>query len=156
MKNLLHGKCAERERELMERIGEEVEKQECLDRELLNRRVRMLTDEIDRLKSPNSWLVDPESVFSISKTGLIMLNGAQITDRELKNLKSEVRALRDFELFKVLQNTLRQKAVEKALLSSTDLYSLKGNEQVLAGKMMIWSLDIIKTIVNDIDKAKTK
>lgn len=101
-----------------------------------------------------SWFVDPEYIFGLSKGGLITLNGNQITTQELKNLKSEIRALKEFEIYKILQTTLRQKAIEKAVLTSTDLYSLKGNEQVLAGKMMVYSLDIIKTIINDIDAAK--
>lgn len=101
-----------------------------------------------------SWLVDPEYVFAVSKTGLVQLNGQQITSLELKNLKSEVRALKDFSIWKIVLATLREKAIEKAVLTSTDLYSLKGNEQVLAGKMMIYNLDIIKTIIDKIEKAK--
>lgn len=101
-----------------------------------------------------SWSVDPERVFSVSKGGSLMLGGKQITDVEKKNIKSEVRALKDFEVYRIIVNTLRQKAIEKAILTSTDLYSLKGNEQILAGKMMIYSLDIIKTIVDRIDKCK--
>lgn len=103
-----------------------------------------------------SWSVSPEAVFSVTKTGLIMLNGEQITTQELKNLKSEVRALKEFQIYRILQHTLRQKAIEKAVLTSTDLYSLKGNEQVLAGKMMVYSLDILKTIIESVDKAKLK
>lgn len=85
-----------------------------------------------------------------------MLNGQQITTPELKNLKSEVKALKEFQIYKIIQSTLRQKAIEKAVLSSTDLYSLKGNEQVLAGKMMVYSLDIIKTIIQNVDNSKLK
>ncbi len=101
------------------------------------------------------WSVDPDYVFSVSKTGIIMLNGQQITIRELKNLKSEVRAIKEFQIWKVLQNTLKQKAIEKGMLQATDLYSLAGNEQVLSGKMMIFNLDIFKTIIDRIDSAKT-
>lgn len=101
-----------------------------------------------------SWMVDPNYVFAIGKAGQILLNGDQITTAELKNLKSEIRAFKEFHIYKIIQSTLRQKAIEKAILASTDLYSLKGNEQVLAGKMMVFSLDVIKTIVEDIDKAR--
>lgn len=114
--------------------------------------------EITKLKNDEakSWLVDPEFVFSVSKAGNALLNGDQITTAELRNLKAEVHALKEFQIYKILQNTLRQKALEKAVLTSTDLYSLKGNEQVLSGKMMVWNLDVLKTIVNSIDKAKIK
>lgn len=102
----------------------------------------------------DTWYVDPELVFAVTKTGLIQLNGKQVTAMELKNMKSEVRAMKEFTVYKVIDMTLRQKAIEKAVLTSTDLYSLKGNEQVLAGKMMIYNLDIIKTILNAIEKSK--
>lgn len=101
------------------------------------------------------WSIDPDYIFSVSKTGLVMLNGQQVTSSELKNLKSEVRAIKEFQIWKVLQNTLKQKAIEKGMLQATDLYSLAGNEQVLSGKMMIFNLDIFKSIIERIDKAKT-
>ena len=115
-------------------------------------------DEIEKIKNKQleSWMTDPNFVFSVSKTGLVLLNGEQLSTPELKNLKSEVRALKEFQIYKVLQHTLRQKAIEKAILTSTDLYSPKGNEQVLAGKMMIYSLDIVKTIIESVDNAKVK
>lgn len=103
-----------------------------------------------------SWLVDPDYVFAVGKSGQILLNGVQITTPELKSLKSEVKALKEFKIWQVIQSTLRQKAIEKAVLNSTDLYSLRGNEQVLAGKMMIFNLDIQKTIINAIEKAIIK
>lgn len=112
--------------------------------------------QIEELKKNDisKWLVDPDWVFALSKSGLVLLNGEQITTAELKNLKSEVRAFKEFQIYKILQNTLRQKAIDKSVLASTDLYSLKGNEQVLGGKMMVYNLDIIQTIINRIDKAK--
>ncbi len=105
-------------------------------------------------KDLSMWLVDPDWIFAVTKGGLIQLNGEQVTTQELKNLKSEVRALKEFQIYKIMQNTIRQKAIEKAVLVSTDLYSAKGNEQVLGGKMMVYNLDIIQTIMNRIDKAK--
>lgn len=140
----------------LNRIGEEVEIQQSKDKEVMNRRVVQLTNELAlaRKEEIASWFVEPYYVFSVSKSGSILLNGEQITLQELKNFKSEVRALKDMQVWRIVQNTIRQKAIEKAVLTSTDLYSLKGNEQILAGKMMIWNLDVIKTIIDDIDKAK--
>jgi len=103
-----------------------------------------------------SWFVDPEKVLTVNASGLVFLKGEQITERELLNLKSEIRSIKGMQFYDLVQNTIRAKAVEKAVLTSTDLYSLKGNEQVLAGKMMIYNLDIIKTLVEKIDKAKIK
>lgn len=146
---------------MLNKIKDKIHK-DCIS----SKKIIAFTDEITYLNQllkaekernqPISWMVDPNYVFSIGKTGMILLNGDQITSQELKNLKSEVRALKEFEIYKILQATLRQKAIERAILTSTDLYSLKGNEQVLAGKMMVFSLDVIKTIINDIDAAKMK
>lgn len=150
----LHKKCKERE----QRLEDELDIQEVKHKEVLNRRVAQLNEVIVSLglERQKSWHVDPDYVFAISKNGNILLNGQQITTPELKNLKSEVRALKEFQIWKVIQSTLRQKAIEKAILNSTDLYSLQGNEQVLAGKMMVYSLDIIKTIIANVDSSKIK
>lgn len=103
-----------------------------------------------------SWFVDPDNIFSIGRTGFIMLGGQQIGDKELANLKSEVRALKSMQIYEIMQHTTRQKALERSVIGATDLYSAKGNEQVLAGKMMVYSLDIIKTVIDRIDKAKSR
>lgn len=113
-----------------------------------------LSDELQSMEMVKSWLIDPDKVFSTTKTGIIMLNGKQITSVELKNLKAEVRTFQNFMLYGILVNSIRKLAIDKAVLTATDLYSPKGNEQVLAGKMMIYNIDIIQTIINRIDKAK--
>lgn len=120
--------------------------------------IKILIDQYEvKLNSMlESWFIDPEKVFTVTKTGIIMLNGQQITTMELNNLKAEVRAFKSMQIYEIVQHTVRQKAIEKAILTSTDLYTQKGNEQVLAGKMMIWDLDIIKTIIKRIDEAKVK
>lgn len=123
--------------------------------EQLIRFERQLEEITSIYTSISSWLVDPEYVFSVTKTGLIYLNGKQITDRELRTYKSEIKAMKDFQIWQIVENTLRQKAIEKGMLHATNLYSLQGNEQVLGGKMMIWNWDIIKTIFNKIEKSKT-
>lgn len=94
------------------------------------------------------WLVNPDGVLTVSDKGIMYLNGEQISDLEKKGLKAEVQALKSFKLWEIMQETLRQKAIEKAVLTSTDY------EQVLAGKMMIHNLGIIKSIVDAVDKYK--
>lgn len=111
---------------------------------------------MEEQKMLEKWFVDPDKVFSISKSNNIMLNGKQITDKEFRNLQAEVRAIKTMQVYEILQNTLRQKAVEKGVLQSSDLYSLKGNEQILASKMMIFNLDVEKSIINRIDAYKWK
>jgi hypothetical protein len=112
--------------------------------------------ELDALERMKSWTIDPEKVIGYMQNGTILLNGQEISERQLKNLKAEVRGLKTFELYEIFINTVRKLAIDKAVLKASDLYSLKGNEEVLAGKMMVFNLDVLSTIVNRIDKAKIK
>jgi len=98
------------------------------------------------------WVVDPEDVLTVNDKGIILLNGEQISDLEAKELKAEAKAIKNFRLFKILQETLRQKGIEKSVLHSTDLSSTKGNEAVLGGKMMIHAIGVQKSIVDVLEK----
>lgn len=100
------------------------------------------------------WLVNPDEVLTVSDgtsgfpKGVVFLNGNKITEIEVKELKSEIKAFKNFRLWRILQETLRQKAVEKSVLTSTNF------EEVLAGKMMIHNIGIIKSIVDVLDNYK--
>ena len=102
------------------------------------------------------WFVDPAKVFTVTKSGIIMLNGEQITQQEMINLKSEVRSFRSMVLYEIIMNTLRQKSVEKSILASNASNYIETNPELLAGKMMIFNLDIIKNIISKIDNFKMK
>ena len=92
------------------------------------------------------WFVDPVDVITVTEKGILQLNGEQISEVEAKSLKAEVKTLKSFRLWNILNNTLRQKAIEKSVLQSTNF------EQVLAGKMMVHNLGVIKSIIDVIDK----
>lgn len=104
-------------------------------------------EEVSRLKSQmnefhRNWYLSSEDVVSVDKSGtIILLGGEKITEAELKNLRAEVKTLKNFRIWKIFQETLRQKAIEKAVLNSTD------REQTLAGKMMIHDIGVMKSIV---------
>lgn len=115
-----------------------------------------LKDEIDALERMKSWTIDPQQVIGYLQNGTIMLGGEQVTERQLKNLKAEIRTLNEFEIYGIFINTVRKLALDKAVITATDLYSPKGNEMVLAGKMMVYNLDVLRTIISRIDKAKIK
>lgn len=91
------------------------------------------------------WLVDPHQVVQ-SQNGRALIGGRSFTEQEVKNLKTEIEVLSQLQLWQIFQETIKQKAIEKAVLSSTDW------EQVLAGKMMIHNLGIQKSIVDLIEK----
>ncbi len=87
-----------------------------------------------------NWLVNPDSVLTVDQKGRAFLLGRELSDIEAKELKSEAKALMNLKIWKIMQETLRQKAIEKMALTST------GWEEVLTGKAMIHGLGIIKSI----------
>lgn len=100
--------------------------------------------------SNQNWLVDPLNVLMFSTTGKVFLNNEQIPKKLAENLKTEAVYLRSSSLWSLLQETLKQKAIEKAVINSVNF------EQVLAGKLMIHNLGIIKTLVDRIAELKTE
>jgi hypothetical protein len=111
----------------------------------LKHRLKKFEDEVlkkaTELYTAKNWLVNPYEVMECDKKGL-KINGEAVTEIELKNLKQEVKTLEQFRIWQIIQETLKQKAIEKAVLQSENY------EQVVAGKMMIHNLGIIKSIVN--------
>lgn len=103
-----------------------------------------------------SWLlkhsvgaIDPLKVFSYEESsGVVKINGEQITSEELRQLKAEVFTLQQFKIWSIMVETVRQKAFEKALISSHSF------EEVLVGKAMLLDLDILKKILELVQKAK--
>lgn len=94
------------------------------------------------------WLVNPVNVLYASESGQVFINREPITKDEIKVLKEEIRYLTNCRIWSIFQETLRAKAIEKAVMHSTNF------EQVLAGKMMVHNLGIIKSIVETIEKLK--
>ncbi len=92
--------------------------------------------------------VNPFDVLTVTKNGLILLNGEQIAEAELKQLKGEVGALKEFMVWRVLNQTVRQKAIEMSMYQSTSF------EQVLSGKLMLHVLGLQESIMKVIDDAK--
>ena len=92
-------------------------------------------------KTPNWNPIDPLEVITVTKEHKIFLGNSEITEIEAKNLQQEAKVLKNFRIWKVLQETVRQKAVEKGVIESTDW------EQTLSAKMMLHNLGILKSIV---------
>jgi hypothetical protein len=93
--------------------------------------------------------VDPFLILTCDdKTGIVRLNGEQVSKDELRQLKTEARALQSFKLWQIMTETLKQKAIEKAVITSTDF------EQVLSGKLMLHNIGIQKSIIQVVEKAK--
>lgn len=91
------------------------------------------------------WQVDKYNVLEI-KNGKVFVGGEALVEADINRLQGEVKALEEFRIWNIMQETIRQKAVEKSVLHSENW------EQVLAGKMMIHNLGIIKSILEVIKK----
>jgi len=90
--------------------------------------------------------IDVFSVLQVDKSGALCIANTPLTETEVKNLQQEVKALKAFRIWHILQETVRHKAIEKAVLQSENW------EHVLAGKMMLHNLGIQKTLVDILDK----
>jgi hypothetical protein len=90
------------------------------------------------------WEVSPRDIITINSQGALLLGGEAITQNELEILDKEAMFLKNSRLWQIMQMTIRQKAIEKAVLMSTDF------EQVLSGKLMIHNLGIQKDILEKI------
>ncbi len=93
-------------------------------------------------KSPAWTDLDSQDILLVSKEGAIFLGGEKLTQQDLTNLQAEIKSLKQFKIWRILQETLRHKAVEKAITQSENW------EQVLSGKMMLHSLGVMKSVVH--------
>ena len=78
----------------------------------------------------------------------VSLGQEKLSSTELRNLKSEADSLQRMRIWRIMQETVKQKAIEKAILQSTDF------EQVLSGKLMLHNLGIQQSIIDLIQKLK--
>ncbi len=93
-------------------------------------------------KSPEWTDLDSRDILLVSKEGAIFLGGEKLTQADVQNLQQEIKSLKQFRIWRILQETLRHKAVEKAITQSENW------EQVLSGKMMLHALGVMKSIVH--------
>ncbi len=75
----------------------------------------------------------------------VFLGKDELTESQIKQLKVEVDLLQRSNLWRIMQETVKAKALEKAFTQSTDW------EQVLSGKLMVHNLGIQQAIVKLID-----
>jgi hypothetical protein len=94
----------------------------------------------------NSISVD--EVITISKSGIVFINGVQITNSEKTNLRLEAELLEKTRLWKILTDTISDHAEKRMFINSTKW------EDVLAGKMALYNISIIKNIVKLLQSIK--
>jgi hypothetical protein len=85
-------------------------------------------------------LIDINSVIS-EVDGKCYLGNNLITEQDKENLIAEAKTINSFTYWKLVQETIKQRAIEKSMLLSTEW------EHVLAGKMMLDNLNIQRKIL---------
>lgn len=93
------------------------------------------------LYTNQNWLVNPNQIFQVTKTNIPYLNQEPITRAKLKDLQQQAKTLLGFELWAILTNMIRQKAIEKAIKESTEY------NHVLPGKMMVHNIALMESLV---------
>lgn len=93
-------------------------------------------------------IVNLEKVLTSNKQGAIFLNGKQIDGKKLADLKQEVHLFQNTQLWEIIHNTLVHQAQQIIFTNSQTL------QDVLNGKMVLYTLDVQNQIIKKIDNAK--
>ncbi len=98
---------------------------------------------------PKAWEwspVDLNQVLTVTQDRKILLGSEVITETELRNLQGEAKALKNMRIWLILQETVRQKAIEMGFVQAETW------ERTMSGKMMLHNLGILKSIVETLIK----
>jgi len=91
-------------------------------------------------------IVDVEKVLTADKKGNLYLNGTLIEGKKLDDLRHEVILYKNTMLWGILSNTLKHQAQEIIFANSKDL------QDVLNGKMVLYTLDVQEKIIKKIER----
>lgn len=81
-----------------------------------------------------------EDIITTDK-GILKIGGRIPEKTELQALQAEAKAMEGFQLWKIMNETLRAEAIDKGWNKSLNYDDLK------TGKMMIYSLDVMESII---------
>ena len=92
--------------------------------------------------------IDIHDIIEVNK-GMLCIGGKVATNQEVRNLISEVKALEQFRIWKIMNETVRSKAMDVGFNKSVTFDDLK------TCKLMLYNLDILNSICTII-KSKEK
>lgn len=78
----------------------------------------------------------------IDTAGNVYLGGEKVTDQLAKELKQEANIMKELRLWNILTNTPKHQAKEVMFTKS------KTFDDMMAGKMMLYTVDVQENIVN--------
>jgi hypothetical protein len=118
--------------------------------------INKLETELENLKNQveEYWFVDKNKVFSVTNTGLIKLGDNPMTRQELSVLKADIKTFKQMSFLGVLFETIKQKSIEKSVINSNVNSVKQTNLELLAGKMMLHNLGIMKSIIDLVEKSQ--
>ncbi len=85
--------------------------------------------------------VTVEQVITINDRGQVFLDGRLITNQELSALKEETKAFNQFRLKTILLNT------PKALAEMRMFKDSQSFDDMLAGKLMLYNVDVMEQVI---------
>lgn len=98
-------------------------------------------------------LLNPNDVLNVDPTTkVVYLNGDLITETEVSQLQSEIKALKMFRIWNIYQETVKAKAIEMTMLAPALESDEKKLARLMAGQMMLHNLTIMKQLVETIEK----
>ena len=72
--------------------------------------------------------------------------GKELPDDQIRFLKSEANALRNSDLWKLLENTLRYEAAKKMF------YESKTGNELLFGKAMLYNFKVVNRLLDELEQ----
>lgn len=99
--------------------------------ELINERISLLLGTVDSRKIIKS---DP-------KTGIVYMDDKMLDQATIQNYKQEAELMNQLGLWKAIEETVKASAQKRIFVDSKDM------NDVLAGKMALYNLDLIKKIL---------
>ena len=89
-----------------------------------------------------------DRLVTITKQGNLLIGGKLADNNKLSNLQNEARFLANTELWELLTDTLKHRAEVAMFIKSKD------TQDLMNGKMILYTLDVQNNILNKILKSK--
>lgn len=83
-----------------------------------------------------------DDVIKQDKAGNIFIGGSQATEDQVRQLIAECKALEGFMVWKILNENIKKDALDRGWNNATNL------DQLNTGKVMFYTLDLQKSIIN--------
>jgi hypothetical protein len=84
-----------------------------------------------------------------SEKGKLFIGGREVEENEMRSLVSEAKALEGFRLWNIMQETVKNEAMDKGFNKSVSF------DDLMTAKLMLYNLDVLNSIVKVI-KSKEK